>query len=74
MAYFTDPMAEEFRKALEDALKDSPELEDPDANKRASERGNSSKLAKKSARPSRSKRRKPRHRKKFSPKIAKSLR
>jgi hypothetical protein len=36
MAYFTDPMAEEFRKAVEDAMKNKAksELEDPDAGKR----------------------------------------
>ena len=31
MAYFTDPMGEEFRKALEEAMKDGAVLEDPDA-------------------------------------------
>jgi hypothetical protein len=35
-AYFTDPMAEEFRKAIEEALKDSELIsEDPDSVKRS---------------------------------------
>lgn len=38
-AYFTDPMGDEFKKALEEALKDSEEKgeDDPDALKRSSE-------------------------------------
>lgn len=69
MAYFTDPMAEEFRKAIEDALKEAGRYEDPDAGKRAKERKNSN-----SERPSRSKRKRSREPgKKLSPKIAKSL-
>jgi hypothetical protein len=35
LAYFTDPMGEEFRKAIEDAMKD---IEDAEKSERASKR------------------------------------
>jgi hypothetical protein len=36
MAYFTDPMGDEFRKALQEAMKEGTKLEDPDADVRSS--------------------------------------
>lgn len=71
MAYFTDPMADEFRKAIEDALKDG-EVEDPDATKRAKERKKPSDSGK-TRRTDQSKKKTRRTRESFSPKIAKSL-
>ena len=71
MAYFTDPMADEFRKAIEEALKEGGEV-DPDATKRAKERKKPSDSAK-SRRTDQSKKKTRRTRKRFSPKIAKSL-
>ncbi len=35
MAYFTDPMREEFRKAIEDAMNELRDQDDPDARKKA---------------------------------------
>lgn len=72
MAYFTDPMADEFRKAIEEALKEGGKVEDPDANKRAKERKKPSDSAK-PRKTDQSKKKTRRTRKRFSPKIAKSL-
>jgi len=72
MAYFTDPMADEFRKAIEEALKEGGEVEDPDATKRAKERKKPSDSGK-PRRTDQSKKKTRRTRKRFSPKIAKSL-
>lgn len=35
IAYFTDPMGEEFRKALEEAMKEGANLDDPEPDSRA---------------------------------------
>ncbi len=74
MAYFTDPMKEEFRKAIEDVLKEGKGLEDPDAIMRSSKRKSETDPAKKSKKGNQSKKKSRKVRKKFSPKIAKSLR
>jgi hypothetical protein len=75
MAYFTDPMADEFRKAIEDMLKESGDrLEDKDATKRAAETKKSKEENSAIGAKPTKKRRSRRIRKKFSPKMAKSLR
>lgn len=69
MAYFTDQMGEEFRKAIEDAMANSEELDDPGASKRAKERKDS----RRTGRDNRAKKRKTKRRQNISKKHKGSL-